>query len=65
MIEVLDRLKSGIYFDPLLKPYSKDFLMKFILLLIEEEMYEECTFVEELIFKLFKNKSERYQKKIL
>lgn len=46
---IMCRLKRGIYFDVNLVPYDKEFLNKVLVFYQEEEMYENCVIIRNII----------------
>lgn len=60
MLLTLDRIKKGIYFDPKLKPYRKDFLEKCLEYFQNKEKYKECIIIRDIINIRF-NHERNYQ----
>lgn len=58
MNSVLDRLRSGKYFDINFKPYQKEFLIEVLSYFELQEKYEECTLIREIIKKRFNHDHE-------
>lgn len=54
----LDRVKSGIYFDPKLKPYRQDFLEKCLTYFQSQEKYDECIILRDIIKNRFNHDNE-------
>lgn len=53
-----DRIKRGIYFDTKLKPYRKDFLEKCLEYYQNEEKYQECIIIRDIIKIRFNHEDE-------
>lgn len=58
MLETLNRLKSGLFFDSNLKPYREDFLMSVLGYFEKNEMYEECLLIDGIIKYRFNHENE-------
>lgn len=57
MNTVLDRLKSGKYFDTNFNPYSKEYLKEVLVYFRDNEKYEECAIIREIVKKRFNHES--------
>jgi hypothetical protein len=44
-----NRIKCGIYFDEKLKPYSKNFMIQCLEYFKNEEKYQECAILNDII----------------
>lgn len=47
--QIFLRIKSGIYFDKDLKMYSKETMSELLELYLQEEEYEKCSLLQEVI----------------
>jgi hypothetical protein len=59
MESTFERIKNGIYFDENLKPYSKDFFEKCLDYFQNEEKYQECIIIRDIIKKIDHNNGFR------